>query len=270
MTVVMPIEDNIEYIRSQLSMFQDMFAHGENEMRENEIKAAAFNRELVDLYDQIRTIRADLVSPTSHPSAVLIEERLRLESRVRDLRSFQAEVDAAIDRLADICEGYAELEKQLAKLPKDKMSDADKAKMQAFTRLLRSQAMQYRFSTFNPDDLSLSEDSYRPQKEGFEIGFETSASDAIRLKWAYQIGLLELSAQTDSNHPGLLVLDEPRQQSSAKVSFEQLLNRAATSKGRDQQIIFSTSEDLPSLQKITATLDCYEIVFPGYVLQKLN
>ena len=45
-------------------------------------------------------------------------------------------------------------------------------------------------------------------------------SDAIRLKWAYQLGLLELADIVHTNHPGILLFDEPRQQSSAKVSLE--------------------------------------------------
>ncbi|WP_332768630.1 hypothetical protein [Phenylobacterium sp.] len=54
-------------------------------------------------------------------------------------------------------------------------------------------------------------------QQGYEIGFETSASDAIRLKWAYQLGLLELGHQHPTHHPGMLLLDEPRQQSSSRV-----------------------------------------------------
>ena len=100
--------------------------------------------------------------------------------------------------------------------------------------------------------------------------FETSASDAIRLKWAYQLSLLELADERKTNHPGLLIFDEPRQQSSSKVSFESLLKRASGSKGRKQQVIFSTSEDLETLRRITGTLDCSEVIFPGYILQKLQ
>jgi hypothetical protein len=49
-----------------------------------------------------------------------------------------------------------------------------------------------------------------------------------------------------------------------------LLSRAAGAKGRDQQVIFSTSEDLETLKAITASIDCEEVIFPGYILQKLD
>ena len=88
------------------------------------------------------------------------------------------------------------------------MTAQDRSKFRELTRLLREQAREYGFSTFDPDELTISEDTYRPQKEGFEIGFETSASDAIRLKWAYQLGLLELNSTIATNHPGVVLFND--------------------------------------------------------------
>ena len=150
------------------------------------------------------------------------------------------------------------------------MSESDKRKLDRLTAIVREQAREFNFSKFNPDEVTISEDTYRPQKEGFEIGSETSASDAIRLKWAYQLGLLELGAIEATNHPGVLVFDEPRQQSSAKVSFESLLERAAAAKRRNQQLIFCTSEELQNLQPITAKLDCDERIFSGYAIKQIS
>jgi hypothetical protein len=146
------------------------------------------------------------------------------------------------------------------------MSPHDRAKFETSTRLLRQQAHEFGFKTFDPDELTIAEDTYRPQKEGYEIGFETSASDAIRLKWAYQLGLLELSHQHPTHHPGMLLLDEPRQQSSSKVSFGRLLERAAAWRRNDQQVIVSTSEDLETLKEILVRIECKETIFPGYVI----
>jgi len=101
----------------------------------------------------------------------------------------------------------------------------------------------------------------------YEIGFETSASDAIRLKWAYQLGLLELGREHSTNHPGMLLLDEPRQQSSSRVSFGKLLERAAARDRPDQQIIVSTSEDLDTLKEILTRIRCTETIIPGYVIK---
>ncbi len=166
-------------------------------------------------------------------------------------------------------QAYVGLLDEQSNLPKEKLSVDDRKKLETLTRQLQAQTAEFGFSTFPPSELSISEDSYRPEKEGYEIGFETSASDAIRLKWAYQLSLLELARSHSTNHPGMLIFDEPRQQSSSKVSFESLIKRAANAKRRNQQVIFSTSEDLETLRKVTDQLDCAEVIFQGYVLQRL-
>lgn len=269
LTAVMPIEDNIEYLRSQVRMFQDILAREEEEFRTLDQQGVSKDRELAELYSRIRTLRSDLVSPSGNPSAVAIEERVRTETRVRELEGIQEAFEDAIERMSGLATTYVKLLNERAALPQDKMSASDRRKLNKLTELLQQQAREYGFTTFDPQELSIADDTYRPQKEGFEIGFETSASDAIRLKWAYQLGLLELASEQPTNHPGMLLFDEPRQQSSSKVSFGRLLERASSARGRNQQVIFSTSEDLDSLKQIIAGIDCDEQIFPGYVIQPL-
>jgi hypothetical protein len=267
---VMPIEDNIEYLRSQLNMFSDILNRERAEQRKLEDLAAVAAAEITDLYARVRTVRSDLLGPSGAPSAAAVEERVRTEARIRDLETLAAALGDTASRLHTLSAEFGELLKVLGELPSDKMSPTDRAKFSTLTSALRQLGRAFGFTTFSPDELTIDEDSYRPQKEGYEIGFETSASDAIRLKWAYQLGLLELSRTYDTNHPGMLLLDEPRQQSSSKVSFGQLLERAAGHRHGNQQVIVSTSEDFETIDPILARLDCKKIIFEGYVLQPVS
>lgn len=270
LTAVMPIEDNIEYIRSQMKMFEDILGRELEEMSKIEISTAQTDRELNDLYARIRTVRADLIAPTGNPSAVAIEERVRIEARIRELEAIQATLDDTVERMRTLASTFGALLLDLSKLPKEKMSPLDRQKFESLTSLMRQLAQEFEFSTFGSSELTIDEDSYRPQKEGYEIGFETSASDAIRLKWAYQLGLLELSHKHPTNHPGMLLLDEPRQQSSSRVSFGKLLERAAAHQRADQQVIVSTSEDITILTEILSKIDCSKKIIPGYVIKPLG
>ena len=266
---VMPIEDNISYIKSELSMFEGILHRENEETKEREGKLAQLSRDINDAYYQIRTLRADLVAPGGSASASVIQEKVMTERRIKDFDDLQSAFDQVVTALEQLAETYRDTLKEKSELPDDELSDSDKAKIGKLSDLLRAQARQFGFSTFSPEELSISPDTYRPEKEGFEIGFETSASDAIRLKWAYQLALLETASSENTNHPGLLVFDEPRQQSSSRVSFEQLLKRASLSKRRGQQVIFSTSEDLSVLTEIISSLDCNRIIFQGHILQPL-
>lgn len=265
--VVMPIKDNIEYIRSQLKMFEDILARERAARQRLDDKAIITAGEINDLHGRIRTIKSDLIGPSGAPSATAVEERVRIEARIRDIDALVSALSDAESRLRTLAGEFHDLRTALSNLPDDKMTADDRAKMASLTSSLGKLANVFGFSTFPSHELTLDEDSYRPQKEGYEIGFETSASDAIRLKWAYQLGLLELSKNHATNHPGMLLLDEPRQQSSSKVSFGALLERAASYSSGDQQVIVSTSEDIETLIPILERLECKRTIFEGYVLQ---
>ena len=266
----MPIEDNIAYIKSELNMFEGILDREKQEAKEREGRLAQVMRDLNEAYYKIRTLRADLVAPGGSASASVIQEKLVTERKMRDANELQSAFDQVATDLEELSGSYREILKARSELPDDELSNSDKEKLEKLSELLRQQARKFGFSTFAPEELSISPDTYRPEKEGFEIGFETSASDAIRLKWAYQLALLEMASTEPTNHPGLLVFDEPRQQSSSRISFEQLLRRAASSKGRQQQVIFSTSEDLKLLSGIIDSLDCTKIIFNGHILQPVS
>src|SRR3546814_677416 len=96
---VMPIEDNIEYIRSQLKMFVDILERERAEQRRLEDVAAVIAAELNDLYARIRTVKSDLTGPSGAPSATAVEERVRAEARIRDIETLVAGLEEAAGRL---------------------------------------------------------------------------------------------------------------------------------------------------------------------------
>lgn len=267
---VMPIEDNIEYLRSQIKMFEGILEREKAELQKLMIRSEDARQSLMNLYSRIRTVRSDLVSSTGTPSAAAVEERVRIETRIRELEAVQDSFEEIVERMVLLAEDLALILREMQELPREKMSLEDHRKFRDLTEVMRSLAKGFGFSTFNPEELEIDEDTYRPQKEGYEIGFETSASDAIRLKWAYQFGLLELGRKHPTNHPMLLVLDEPRQQSSSRVSFGKLLECAADYRAEDHQVVVATSEDLGSLLGIISDIPCKKNIFRGYVLKPID
>ena len=68
-------------------------------------------------------------------------------------------------------------------------------------------------SISNVNTIQISEESYLPVIEGFDMKFDSSASDNIRAIWSYTIALMKTSMIKDGNHPGVLIFDEPNQHS---------------------------------------------------------
>lgn len=119
----------------------------------------------------------------------------------------------------------------------------------------------YNFTSFDSELIGISEDNYLPNREGYDIGFDTSASDGIRIIWGYLISLFSLGQAFNTNHPGIIIFDEPRQQEANKVSFAELLKDAAESTKINGQIIFATSEDESVL---VDALDGYEYTIVSF------
>ncbi len=266
---IMTVEDNIEYIKSQREIFLRMQEQAEVAIADIERQLASASAEVNEMSARLRALRADMVAASHTPSIARLEERLRWEARLQALEDVQQRFEEQKLALLSIAARHAELLAERSALPDDRLTKKDRAKLESFTTLIREQVGTYGFSTFPPSEIDISPDNYRPQKEGFEIGFELSASDAIRLKWAYQLALMEMTRSVSTNHPGFIVFDEPRQQETAKLSFRRLLRRAATSKSAGQQVIFATSEDREQLTAFLKDVDCQLLLFDGPIVQRI-
>lgn len=267
---VMPVEDNIEYIKSQRSIFQRLSAQIEAAIATVDRRLAAATTEVNETNSRLRALRADLISPSHSPSTATLEERLRAEARLETLEDVQQRFEQHKVMLVTLAGRHAQILAERQSLPADRLSAEDQAKLNHFTSLIQQQAASYGFTTFPAEEIEIAPDNFRPQKEGFEIGFELSASDAIRLKWAYHLALLELSRTDTTNHPGFVVFDEPRQQAAREISFQRLLERAASAKVAGQQVIFATSEDRGRLEGFLSRIDCAYRAFDGYIVKPLT
>lgn len=74
------------------------------------------------------------------------------------------------------------------------------------------------------DAIQISEESYLPVIEEFDMKFDSSASDNIRAIWAYTIALMQTSMEKKGNHPGVIIFDEPNQHSIIPEDMEEFFN----------------------------------------------
>jgi hypothetical protein len=154
--------------------------------------------------------------------------------------------------LHDLALKHTEQTELLDGLAKSDLSESDNNKLDLVEGHLRRQLRRYRFDSLRPEAVEINRETYRPSHEGYELGFDLSASDMIRVIWSYLFSVLRVGEEQGGNHLGLLILDEPKQQETAKESYRQLLHEAAEQGQRGSQIIIATSEESASL---TAMLD---------------
>jgi hypothetical protein len=266
---IMSVEQNIAFLEAQRQIFRALLRQSERAAVFASDELSRTLAQVNDVSGRIRALKADLTAPGNAPSESEIENRVRWDRRIRALQTLEVSIAEEVEGLREISANFLDIQAALAELPKERLSADDQKKVDAFVSLMRDQLRRYGFTTFSPEQLTLSE-NFRVEKEGFEIGFQASASDTIRLKWAYQLGLLEVARTRSTHHAGLVIFDEPRQQEASKTSFRNLLSRASSSVDYNQQVFFATSEDQYELRQDLADLRCNFIVIEGWTLSRLK
>lgn len=247
----MTFEENIKFIGGQISAFRTMLNDSERVLDGRRRSMTGMRARLQELRTSIRAYRQALTSADKNASAGAVRERMALEASIRTFESISDQLDTSLENLEALAREYGEYLSTLEGLKGDTSED-DEAKLQKLQGVFVSQLEQYGFSSLAPTLLKISRETFRPVYEGFDLGFNLSASDMIRTIWSYVYGLLEVARTSDTNHLGLLVLDEPRQQQADKASFAEFAKRAASAKTAGQQVIFLTSEDHETLSSMLA------------------
>ncbi len=265
----MSLEENIVFIRDQIVTFGKMRDEAVEAVEAKQEQEHAIRRNIIDNSSYIRSLKATLKSAGQAPSIAAVKEQLILEERIDELERTEQEFEGIIEQFAPISREWTKVQSELKATVKDGLTDDDARKLDHLQNSVKEQLIQYGFSSFNVNRIAISHDTYRPTRDGYEIGVTsvTSASDYIRILWAYLMGLLELAQRQSTNHLNLLILDEPKQQSTDKVSFASLLRRASEAGRHGQQIIFATSEEHELLEASIQNVECRLIEFDKKMLQ---
>jgi hypothetical protein len=266
---VMTLDENIEYLRAQLQTLANMEARGQNAVQALDRKLVAVVAFANELRGKIRALRRTLVSASGTPSEAAVRERLTVEHRLERRRSVGESFLHAETVFGELARRWQALLDKRSSLRAEQVSAQDERKRQAlearFVDILRIAG----FRSFAPDKFNIDRETFRPMREGFDIVYDVSASDNIRSISSYVTALLELGHYFQTNHPGLLILDEPRQQNLDWSNFSAILERLALSKKANQQVIVATSDSSERIEEFAARVECTRIALEGPILRKV-
>jgi hypothetical protein len=192
--------------------------------------------------------------------------------KIKIMRETRTQIDEYINSFSQLADEWNSIQSELSTLPKQGiLSLRDKSKINELQRSFQQQLSSYDFSSLdNIEDIIISQGIYLPEYEGFDLQIDlsknTSASDYIRVIWAYLLGLLEVARNFNTNHPGLLIMDEPRQQSTNEEGLKAFFNRASQSKQYGQQVIIATSETDEVLERCLVNVQHKLKKFDGKII----
>ena len=277
--VGMALDENIAFVRSQLDLYCSVQDKTVESLSSLGLRHESVQREVRDVRGAIRTLRSDLVQPRNGTSRSDVEEMVRLDARIAQWSELQESIDESVDEMQKLAGEWVHVTEELGRIGTPDLSDDDRRKVLRLRDVTQALLARFGFLSFKPAEIALADDDFRPrvvkQEEDGEqvekdIGFEVSASDGIRLKWAYYLSLLSVSQELSTHHLGMVVLDEPGQQQMRDVDLSAFLIYAARVVERDGQIVVSTSEDIgrvrESLRGTSATIHDYD----GFIIRPLE
>lgn len=211
----MSIEENIRHLKAQKSMLEFSLHSRQNTRDMLQKERESYESRLLTLRRLAQTLRSDLFTTTdTEASEAIILKKIEISRQIEQLSNLQGMFRTFLEKFSELSEKWKDYLEQKSHLPKKGVSETDKKKITLLKSHFIDNLRRYHYSSLSSfDGIEISEESLLPTIDGFDMKFDSSASDGIRTIWAFTLALLQVSIETDGNHPGVIIFDEPAQQS---------------------------------------------------------
>ncbi|MFW6016389.1 MAG: hypothetical protein ACOCRK_08110, partial [bacterium] len=256
--IPMSIEENIQFLKEQkrmvvfhINIIRKQLKEKENNMRNLKIK-------LKKLREDIRDLKMELIEDERVPSVTEIKRKIFLQNAIKDYERIEDKFNNYLSDLKVLSNKWKEVLMRDEKLPPQYYSKLDLNKLKDLQSDFRDNVEIFGYKSKLPEEIDISEDKYFPTVDGFDMKFDSSASDHIRAIWAYTCSLYQVSNKYDCNHPNFIIFDEPGQQ-QMKINHIRKFFSLLSNKDWDCQSIVSTSLEEPNFTLATKDME-YKLI----------
>ncbi len=251
----MSIDENIEHLEAQRKLYEFTLSSQNQTIQQMIKEIKSCEQELVYLRGLERVLKEDVVKVKNDISEVTIYQKFKINNEIENYNKINLILEEKKQLLATLSKQYSKYLKDKSKLPADKLEDSDKKKL----KLLQNKFIEYlqifRYKSINDiSAIEISKLTYLPMSNGFDMKYDTSASDEIRAIWAFLLAINEVDKIYGSNFCGLLIFDEPKQQSIVDEDFKCFINEIIKNFHDKQVIIAATIKDVGT-KKVIDDLD---------------
>lgn len=244
----MGIDENIKYITEQIHAIEFAVAQSALAIDRKRTRLRSVENQIKVCRQEMRVLKTELNEDPRMPSRQEVEKYIELKSLVSLLEEAKSNMEKLSDRLDAARESWKEYLIDKKQVGDAYFSELDREKLDYAQDNFRTYATKFGYHSGDIDDISISEDKYMPTIKGYDIKFDSSASDHIRLIWAYACTVLQVSRHFGANHPMLLIMDEPGQQQMAPDSQKELFKLLSQIDG---QKLVASSLALAEIEEIT-------------------
>ena len=235
---IMSIEENIRHLEGQKSVLEfTRDSHKTNIEQLSLIKNDLQSR-LVTLRRLAQTIRSDIYSTETEWSEFIVQKLVEVESKIRGYVQLQSFMEQELEEIKKLSDRWKKYKEEYEQLPKKEVSDLDAEVIGDFKNNFINNLRKYKYkSAPDIDAVDIPVETCLPSIDGFDMKFDSSASDNIRIIWSFTIALLQTSLAKRGNHPSIIIFDEPAQHSIVTSDMESLIQSVLDVKGLAQVIV---------------------------------
>lgn len=248
---VMSVDENIRHLEAQKNMLE--FAYQSHIRNKANLvnRVAQIEEGLSKLLRLAKSLRNDLYSTDDALSESQLYKRLQIQNEISNVEKLLKFWNFQKDELLELSIQWSNYLDEKKLLPNKKFTQLDERKLATLRKNFIANIKTFGYkSILDLEQVSISTESFLPLIEGFDMKFDSSASDNIRAIWAFVIALLQTSNQLGGNHPGILIFDEPAQHSIVTNDMLEFFKKIISMSTSCQVIIGITIKDTEIKQAI--------------------
>ncbi|MEJ2795801.1 AAA family ATPase [Iodobacter sp. LRB] len=251
----MDLQSNIDYLDAQIRMLKRQITGLEHVREQNKSSLQQLEVSIKEQRAYVISIRKSVVQSDATLEAN-IRKQVFLEREILSLQAAEARFSTFIEHAKNIALKLEEAEKFRKSLPSDLYSETDRIKITLLEKNFRANASSFGYTSAEPNEVTINRGTLLPALGDItlrevlrkNVKSESSASDFVRLIWAFLLAIYQTSSMKEfvGNHPGFLLFDEPGQHSMSEVS-QNALTRLFCGAQDLQSVVaasFDESEDL--------------------------
>jgi hypothetical protein len=271
----MGIDANISYLKAQRGMLERQIDGLTLEHDEGQTLLSGIERELVTVRAHLTALRSDLGAGSLQAKSHL-RRLVATEFELGRVRRFEEFFEAHLDVFNTLAMRFLENRTALRKLPKEHLSERDLKTIDIFSKFFRGNAGSFDYKSVQPSEINVSTQTLMPTLGDLELRqinarTNSSASDFVRLIWAYLIALYQTSEfnGVSGHHLGCLLFDEPAQHSMSEMSLRALFQKLSGEKGLQSIVAASFEDQETNFRFVTENVVHTLVTWEGKLIQPL-
>lgn len=228
-STLMTPEQNITHLKNQEILFNSIINQKEKIIKD--IDRALFqNKERIEKLNKlVVAIKSDLFSLSDEYNENIILKKITLDRRLNDIEEANSKLIEYRNNFIKLSDNIKIMEAQLLEIGKEAFSEMDNKKIEALKSYFVANLNLFGYKSINTEEnITISKDTLFPEIMGYDLKFDSSASDHVRGIWAYTIALQQVSEKYEGNHLNILIFDEPGQHSIVEADMNSFLNKIKT------------------------------------------